>query len=134
MDGSPQRQIIFPAQILGLVMSAVLVQPGKIDVLAALPQLLGTVRPLVAGEAGDRDYAQHRFLFQQLSSYKLADLPGILAVKLKLSVLLKAHQSVRVLLLQGVVLGGGIQRQQRRAFLRLAVVVLQFLIRDADQL
>ena len=134
MDGSTQRQIILPAQILGLVMSAVLIQPGKINVLAALPQLLGTVRPLVAGEAGDRDGAQCRFLFQQLSTHKLADLPGILAVKLKLSVLLKAHQSVRVLLFQVVVLCGGSQRQQCRAFLRLAVVVLQFFIRDADQL
>ena len=74
MDGSTQRQIIFPAQVLGLVVGTVLIQPGKIDVLAALPQLLGTVRPLVAGEAGDRDYAQRRFLFQQLSAYKLADL------------------------------------------------------------
>ena len=124
MDGSTQRQIIFPAQVLGLVVGTVLIQPGKIDVLAALPQLLGTVRPLVAGEAGDRDYAQRRFLFQQLSAYKLADLPGVLAVKLKLSVLLKAHQSVRVLLFQGVVLCGGSQRQQHRAFLRLTVVVL----------
>ena len=76
MDGSTQRQIILPAQVLGLVVGAVLVQPGKIDVLAALPQLFGTVRPLVAGEAGDRDGAQRRFLFQQLSAYKLADLPG----------------------------------------------------------
>ena len=38
-----------------------------------------------------------------------------------------------MLLLQGVVLSGGIQRQQRRAFFRLAVVVLQFFVRDADQ-
>ena len=38
-----------------------------------------------------------------------------------------------MLLLQGVVLGSGIQRQQCRAFLRLTVVVLQFLVRDADQ-
>ena len=99
VDGSTQRQIIFPAQVLGLVMSAVLVQPGKIDVLTALPQLLGTVCPLVAGKAGDRDGAQFRFLFQQLPTYKFADLPGILAVKLKLPVLLKAHQRIRVLLL-----------------------------------
>ena len=124
VDGGTQRQIIFPTQVLGLVMGAVLVQPGKIDVLAALPQLLGTVRPLVAGKASDRDCAQFRFLFQQLSTYEFADLPGILAVKLKLSILLKAYQRIRVLLLQGVVLGGGIQRQQCRAFLRLAVVVL----------
>ena len=51
VDGSTQRQIILPAQILGLVVGAVLVQPGKVDVLAALPQLFGTVRPLVAGES-----------------------------------------------------------------------------------
>jgi len=57
----------------------------------------------------------------------------VICVKLKLSVLLKAHQRIRVLLLQGIVLGGGIQRQQCRAFLRLAVVVLQFFIRDTDQ-
>jgi len=38
-----------------------------------------------------------------------------------------------VLLLQGVILGGSIQRQQCRVFLRLVVVVLQFFIRDADQ-
>ena len=38
-----------------------------------------------------------------------------------------------MLFLQGIVLGGGIQRQQCRAFLQFAVVVLQFLIRDADQ-
>ena len=38
-----------------------------------------------------------------------------------------------MLLLQGVVLGGGIQRQQCWAFLRLAVVMLQFFIRNADQ-
>ena len=57
----------------------------------------------------------------------------VICVKLKLSVLLKAHQRIRVLLLQGIVLGGGIQRQQCRAFLHFAVVVLQFLIRDADQ-
>ena len=37
VDDSIQRKIIFPAQILGLVMGAVLVQPGKVDVLAALP-------------------------------------------------------------------------------------------------
>ena len=110
VDGSTQRQIILPAQILGLVVGAVLVQPGKIDVLAALPQLLGTVHPLVAGEAGDRDGAQFRFLFQKFAAQKFADLPGILTVKLKLSVLLKAHQRIRVLLLQGVVLGDGIQR------------------------
>ena len=128
MDGSTQRQIILPAQILGLVVGAVLVQPGKIDVLAALPQLLGTVHPLVAGEAGDRNDAQCCFFFQ-----KFADLPGILTVKLKLSVLLKAHQRIRVLLLQGVVLGGGIQRQQCRVFVRLVVIMLQFLVRNADQ-
>ena len=133
VDGSTQRQIILPAQILGLVMSAVLIQPSKINVLAALPQLLGTVRPLASGEASDRDCAQFRFLFQQFSTYKFADLPGILAVKFKLSVLLKTHQRIRVLLFQGVVLGGGIQRQQCRTFLRLAVVVLQFFIRDTDQ-
>ena len=133
MDDNTQRQIIFPAQILGLVMCAVLIQPGKIDVLAALPQLFGTVCPLVAGKADDRDGSQCRFLFQKLSAQKFANLPGILAVKLKLSVLLKAYQRIRVLLLQGVVLGGGIQRQQCWAFLRLAVVMLQFFIRDADQ-
>ena len=133
VDGSAQRQIIFPAQILGLVVGAVLVQPGKIDVLAALPQLFGTVRPLVTGKASDRDGAQFRFLFQQLSPYEFADLPGILAVKLKLSVLFKAHQRIRVLLLQSVVLGGSIQWQQCRAFLCLAVVVFQFLVRNADQ-
>ena len=110
MDGSAQRQIIFPAQVLRLVVGAVLVQPGKIDVLAALPQLLGTVCPLVAGKADDRDGAQFRFLFQKFAAQKFADLPGILTVKLKLSVLLKAHQRIRVLLLQGVVLGDGIQR------------------------
>ena len=37
VDGGTQRQIILPAQILGLVVGAVLVQPGKVDVLAALP-------------------------------------------------------------------------------------------------
>ena len=110
VDGSAQRQIIFPAQILGLVVGAVLVQPGKVDVLAALPQLLGTVHPLVTGKAGDRNGAQFRFLFQKFAAQKFADFPGILTVKLKLSVLLKAHQRIRVLFLQGVVLGGGIQR------------------------
>ena len=133
VDGGTQRQIILPAQVLRLVVGAVLVQPGKIDVLAALPQLFGTVCPLVAGEAGDRDGAQFRFLFQQFAAQKFADFLGILAVKLKLSVLLKAYQRIRVLLLQGVVLGGGIQRQQRRAFFRFAVVVLQFLVCNADQ-
>ena len=38
-----------------------------------------------------------------------------------------------MLLLQGIVLGGGIQRQQCRAFLRLAVIMLQFFVRNADQ-
>ena len=95
--------------------------------------MFGTVHPLVTGKAGDRDGAQFRFLFQQLSTYEFADLPGILTVKLKLSVLLKAHQRIRVLFLQGIVLGGGIQRQQYRAFLCLTVVMLQFLVRDADQ-
>ena len=37
VDGGIQRQIILPAQILGLVVGAVLVQPGEVDVLAALP-------------------------------------------------------------------------------------------------
>ena len=133
MDGSTQRQIVLPAQILRLVMSAVLVQPSKVNIFATLPQLLGTVRPLVAREAGDRDGAQFRFLFQQLSTYKFADLPGILAVKLKLTALFKTYQRIRVLLLQGVVLGGGIQRQQCRAFLCFAEVVLQFFVRNADE-
>ena len=133
VNGSTQRQKVLPAQVLGLVMGAVLVQPGKIDVLTTLPQLLGTVRPLVSGEAGDRDGAQCSFLFQQFAAHKFADLPGILAVKLKLPVLLKTHQRIRVLLLQGIVLGGGIQRQQCRAFLHFAVVMFQFLVRDADQ-
>ena len=110
VDDSIQRKIIFPAQILGLVMGAVLIQPGKVDVLAALPQLLGTVHQLVTGKAGDRNGAQFRFLFQKFAAQKFADLPGILTVKLKLSVLLKAHQRIRVLFLQGVVFGGGIQR------------------------
>ena len=110
MDGSTQRQIILPAQILGLVMSAVLIQPSKINVLAALPQLLGTVHPLVAGEAGDMDGAQFRFLFQKFAAQKFADFLCIICVKLKLPVLLKAYQRIRVLLLQGVVLGDGIQR------------------------
>ena len=133
MNDSPQRQIVLPAQILGLVVGTVLVQPGKVDVLAALPQLLGTVHPLVAGKTGDRNGAQFRFLFQKFAAQKFADLPGILAVKLKLTALFKAHQRIRVLLLQGVVLSGGIQRQQCRAFLCLAVIVFQFLVRDADQ-
>ena len=133
VDGSAQRQIIFPAQVLRLVVGAVLVQPGKIDVLAALPQLFGTVCPLVAGKADDRDGSQCRFLFQKLSAQKFADLPGILTVELIVSVLLKAYQRIRVLFLQSVVLGGGIQRQQCRAFLCLAVIVLQFLVCDADQ-
>ena len=125
VDGGSQRKIILPAQILGLVMGAVLVQPGKVDVLATLPQLLGTVHPLVAGKAGDRNGAQCCFFFQKFAAQKFADLPGILAVKLKLSVLFKAHQRIRVLFLQGVVLGGGIQRQQCRVLLRLVVVMLQ---------
>ena len=133
MDGSAQRQIVLPAQILGLVVGAILVQPGKVDVLAALPQLFGTVCPLVAGKADDRDGAQCCFFFQKFAAQKFADFPGILAVELKLSVLLKAHQRIRVLLLQGIVPGGGIQRQQCRAFLRLAVIMLQFFVRDADQ-
>ena len=133
VDGSTQRQIVLSAQVLGLVMGAVLVQPGKIDVLTTLPQLLGTVRPLVSGEAGDRDGAQCSFFFQQFAAQKFTDFLRVICVKLKLSVLLKAHQRIRVLLLQGIVLGGGIQRQQCRAFLHFAVVVLQFLIRDADQ-
>ena len=53
MDGNAQRQIVLPAQILGLVVGAILVQPGKVDVLAALPQLFGTVCPLVAGKADE---------------------------------------------------------------------------------
>ena len=110
MDDSTQRKIIFPAQILGLVMGAVLIQPGKIDGLAALPQLFGTVCPLVAGKADDRDGAQCCFFFQKFAAQKFADLPSILAVKLKLPVLLKAYQRIRVLFLQGVVLGRGIQR------------------------
>ena len=117
MDGSTQRQIILPAQILGLVVGAVLVQPGKIDVFAALPQLFGAVRPLVSGKAGDRDGAQCCFFFQKFAAQKFADLPGILTVELIVSVLLKAYQRIRVLFLQGVVLGGGIQRQQCRALL-----------------
>ena len=133
VDGSTQRQIILPAQILGLVVGAVLVQPGKIDVLAALPQLLGTVHPLVAGEAGDRNDAQCCFFFQKFAAQKFADFLCIICVKLKLPVLLKAYQRIRVPFLQGVVLSGGIQRQQCRAFLRLTVVVLQFFVRDADQ-
>ena len=112
MDDSTQRKIIFPAQILGLVMGAVLIQPGKVDGLAALPQLFGTVCPLVAGKADDRDGSQCRFLFQKLSAQKFADPPGILAVKLKPTALGKTYQRIRVLFLQGVVLGGGIQRQQ----------------------
>ena len=95
--------------------------------------MFGTVCPLVAGKADDRDGSQCRFLFQKLSAQKFADLPGILAVKLKLSVLLKAYQRIRVLLLQGVVLGGGIQRQQCWAFVRLVMIMLQFLVRNADQ-
>ena len=47
--------------------------------------------------------------------------------------LFKTYQRIRVLLLQGVVLGGGIQRQQCRAFLCFAVVVLQFFVRNADE-
>ena len=133
VDGSAQRQIVLSAKILGLVVGAILVQPGKIDVLAALPQLLGTVRPLVAGKADDRDGAQCCFSFQKFAAQKFTDFLRVICVKLKLSVLLKAHQRIRVLLLQGIVLGGGIQRQQCRAFLRLAVVVLQFFIRDTDQ-
>ena len=110
VDDSTQRKIIFPAQILGLVMGAVLIQPGKIDGLAALPQLFGTVCPLVAGKADDRDGAQCCFFLQKFAAQKFADLPSILAVKLKLPVLLKAYQRIRVLFLQGVVLGRGIQR------------------------
>ena len=133
MDGNAQRQIVLPAQILGLVVGAILVQPGKVDVLAALPQLFGTVCPLVAGKADDRDGAQCCFFFQKFAAQTFTDFLRVICVKLKLSVLLKAHQRIRVLLLQGIVLGGGIQRQQCRAFLHFAVVVLQFLIRDADQ-
>ena len=110
VDGSTQRQIILPAQILGLVVGAVLVQSGKVDVLAALPQLLGTVHPLVAGEACDRNDAQCCFFFQKFAAQKFADFLCIICVKLKLPVLLKAYQRIRVLFLQGVVLGGGIQR------------------------
>ena len=110
MDDSIQRKIIFPAQILGLVMGAVLIQPSKIDGLAALPQLFGTVHPLVAGKAGDRNGAQCCFFFQKFAAQKFADFLCIICVKLKLPVLLKAYQRIRVLFLQGVVLGCGIQR------------------------
>jgi len=110
VDGSAQRQIILPAQILGLVVGAVLVQPGKIDVLAALPQLLGTVHPLVAGEAGDRNDAQCCFFFQKFAAQKFTDFLRVICVKLKLPALFKTHQRIRVLLLQGVILGGDIQR------------------------
>jgi len=95
--------------------------------------LFGTVHPLVTGKAGDRDGAQCCFFFQKFAAQKFADLPGILTVELIVSVLLKAHQRIRVLLLQGVVLGGGIQRQQCRTFLYLAVIMLQFFVRDTDQ-
>ena len=101
VDGNAQRQIVLPAQILGLVVGAILVQPGKVDVLAALPQLFGTVCPLVAGKADDRDGAQCCFFFQKFAAQKFADLPGILAVKLKLPVLLKAYQRIRVLVPSG---------------------------------
>ena len=110
MDDSTQRKIIFPAQLLGLVMGAVLIQPGKINVLAALPQLLGTVHPLVTGKAGDRDGAQCCFFFQKFAAQKFSDFLCIICVKLKLPVLLKAYKRIRVLFLQSVVLGGGIQR------------------------
>ena len=92
------------------MVGAVLVQPGKIDVLAALPQLFGTVRPLAAGKTGDRDGAQCCFFFQKFAAQKFTDFLRVICVKLKLSVLLKAHQRIRVLLLQRIVLGGGIQR------------------------
>ena len=95
--------------------------------------MFGTVHPLVTGKAGDRDGAQCCFFFQKFAAQKFADLPGILTVELIVSVLLKAYQRIRVLFLQSVVLGGGIQRQQCRAFLCLAVIVLQFLVRNADQ-
>ena len=95
--------------------------------------MFGTVHPLVTGKAGDRDGAQCCFFFQKFAAQKFADLPGILTVELIVSVLLKAYQRIRVLFLQSVVLGGGIQRQQCRAFLCLAVIVLQFLVCDADQ-
>ena len=76
-------------------MGAVLIQPGKIDGLAALPQLFGTVCPLVAGKADDRDGAQCCFFFQKFAAQKFADLPGILTVELIVSVLLKAYQRIR---------------------------------------
>ena len=133
VDGSAQRQIVLSAKILGLVVGAILVQPGKIDVLAALPQLLGTVRPLVAGKADDRDGAQCCFFFQKFAAQKFTDFLRVICVKLKLTALFKTHQRIRVLLLQGVILGGSIQRQQCRVFLRLAVIMLQFFVRDADQ-
>ena len=91
MDGGTQRQIILPAQILGLMVGAVLVQPGKVDVLTALPQLFGTVRPLVAGKADDRDGAQCGFLFQKFAAQKFTDFLRVICVKLKLPVLLKAY-------------------------------------------
>ena len=97
VDGSAQRQIVLPAQILGLVVGAILVQPGKVDVLAALPQLFGTVCPLVAGKADDWDGAQCCFSRKQSTVESFCDLGSIFSIEHKIAASFKSNQSIRVL-------------------------------------
>ena len=66
------------------------------------------MRPLLPGKIGDRHNPQRRFSFQQLSAGQFTDFPGILAVELELSVLLKTYQCIRVLFFQRVILNFGL--------------------------
>ena len=103
MQCVPRKQIL---TIFGLMVRAIFIQAGKVDIFTALPQLLGTIHPLLPGKTGDCHSSQHRFSFQQLSAGQFTDFPGILAVELELSVLLKTYQCIRVLFFQSIIFGG----------------------------
>ena len=106
VDNGTDRQILLSAQIFGLMVHAIFIQAGKVDIFTALPQLLGTIHPLLPGKPGNQNSSQRRFSFQQLSTGQFTDFPDILAVELELSVLFKTYQCIRVLFFQSIIFGG----------------------------
>ena len=97
-------QIIFPAQVFGLNMGAVLLFAVQADIFAFTPELTGIIHPLVGGETRHHDMAAlFQWFFQKFAVENPGHLFGNFPQEQIMPIQFKANQGIGVFFLCGIV-------------------------------
>ena len=97
-------QIIFPAQVFGLSVGAVILFAIQADIFPLAPELAGIIHPLVGGETRHHDMAAlFQWFLQKFAVENPGHLFGIFTQEQVMSIQFKTYQRIGVSFLCGIV-------------------------------